>query len=220
MSKNYLVRIKDTMGPEAAMAFMEAVNALDLNPDDPELLLAACNASFVVSLAEIPKRIEAERAKVEAVFARFLADVDLKVAEAMTKAVDEMHTEVRTMARELAMGEYTAAASLRSTAINDEVRALRAATGDLERATQAATAHGIATGEAPEHDATAAHASTGGISPRRFVLVAAALVIGVLLGAFFTKRSYEGWHAPAHHTAAAPVQRAAASAAIGVLRRA
>jgi hypothetical protein len=220
VSKNYIARIKEALGPERAMAFMEAVNALDLNPEDPELLLAAANASYVVSLAEMPKIIAAEREKLEGVMARFLQDADLKVAEAMTKAVDEMHSEVRTMARELAQGEYTAAASLRSTAIMDEVRALKGAANELERERLAADARGIAGGvSGPEGGP--AHVRGGGglaLTPRTFITVAIILVVGVFVGAFLTKRSYDGWRPPARHAAMVPVQRLASSSAATLSR--
>ena len=214
MSKNYIERIKTALGPERAMIFMETVNALDLNPDDPELLLAAANASFVVSLAEMPKLIASEREKLEGVFARFLQDADLKIAESMTKAVDEMHSEVRTMARELAQGEYTAAASLRSTAIMDEVRALKGAANELERERLAADARGIAVGRSgPEGGPAHVRGGGGGLTPRTFVVFAVILVVGVLIGAFLTKRTYDGWRPPARHAAVVPVQRQAASSA-------
>jgi hypothetical protein len=223
MSKNYIERIKGALGPERAMIFMETVNALDLNPEDPELLLAAANASFVVSLAEIPKIIVAEREKLEGVFARFLQDVDLKIAEGMTKAVDEMHSEVRTMARELATGEYTAAASLRSTAIMDEVRALKGAAGDLERERLAADARGIAVGgTGPEGGTVSARGRGGpglGLTPRTFLTLALVLVVGVFVGAFLTKRTYEGWRPPPpRHAAVVPFQRLAASSAATLSR--
>jgi len=218
VSKNYIGVIKDALGPERAMIFMEAVNALDLNPDDPELLLAAANASFVVSLAEVPKILVAEREKQEGVFARFLQDVDLKIAEGMTKAVDEMHTEVRTMARELATGEYTAAASLRSTAIMDEVRALKGAASELERERLAVGARAIAGGGVgPEGGPAPAHVHGGrglALTPRTFVTLAIILVVGVFVGAFMTKRSYDGWKPPRH---AALVRRLVASFAVSAL---
>jgi hypothetical protein len=213
VSRNYIERIKTALGPERAMIFMETVNALDLNPDDPELLLAAANASFVVSLAEIPKLIASEREKLEGVFARFLQDVDLKIAEGMTKAVDEMHTEVRTMARELAQGEYTAAASLRSTAIMDEVRALKGAANELERERLAADARGIAVGGSGPEGGPANVRGGGGLTPRTFVVFAVILVVGVLVGAFLTKRTYDGWRPPARHVAVVLQRQAAFSAA-------
>jgi hypothetical protein len=214
MSKRDLIgRIKETMGAEAAMAFMEAVNALDLDPESPELVLAAANASFVVRLADLRRSMDEAVERFEASKARFLQDVDLKIAEGFVKALDESHTEVRTMARELAHGEYTAAASLRSKAINDEVRALRSATDDLARERQAAEAHGIASG-APAgvteaHGSARAPGPAGPLGPRLFALIAVALVIGVFLGAWMTKSTYAGWRPPARTAMASPTIRRA-----------
>jgi hypothetical protein len=198
VTKNYIGSIKDALGPERALVFMETVASLGLGPDDPELLLAAANASTVVSLAEIPRVIERERQALEKLFARALSDVDLKIAESMTGAVDEMITEVRTMARELAVGEYTAAASLRAAAINDEVRALRAATTELARERHAAEAHGIATAETPAHERPAGRPGPGWLAPTPAVvlLLALMLVLGAALGAALTKHSYAGWRPP------------------------
>jgi hypothetical protein len=203
--KNYITLIKDALGPERAMIFMETVNALGLRPDDPELLLAAANASMVVSLAEVPRAIAAEREQLERVLARFLVDVDLKIAEAVTRATDEMETEVRTMARELAQGEYTAAASLRAAAINDEVRALKGATADLERARQATEAQAIATStpEAASGVADRWRAPT----PVGLVVLAVMLLVGVALGAALTKRTYAGWKPLTHRGGSAFMNR-------------
>jgi hypothetical protein len=209
VSKNYIGRIKEALGPERALVFLETVNALDLGPEDPELLLAAANASMVVSLAEIPGQMVAGREQLEALFARFLQDVDLRIAESMITAVDEMATEVRTMARELALGEYSAAAALRSAAIMDEVRALRGATAELERERQAAQARDIAAGTSTSA-ALGDRAAPGGalasaagfaLSPNAFVVLVLAIVLGVFLGAFMTKRTYDGWQRPARHAA-------------------
>jgi hypothetical protein len=60
------------------MVFMETVIALDLRPDDPELLLAAMNAS-TWSRWPRSRAIAAEREQLERVRARFLLDVDLKI---------------------------------------------------------------------------------------------------------------------------------------------
>jgi hypothetical protein len=210
VTKNYIGPIKDALGPERALVFMETVASLGLGPDDPELLLAAAMASTVVSLAEIPRAIERERQAVEKLFARALSDVDLKIAESMTAAVDEMVTEVRTMARELAVGEYTAAASLRAAAINDEVRALRAATAELVRERQAAEALGIATAQTPGQEAAVSPTARGGVAltPAVALVLALVLVLGAVLGAALTKRSYAGWQPP-HGRRGAAVLRGA-----------
>ncbi len=213
--KNYITLIKEALGPERAMIFMETVNALGLRPDDPELLLAAANASTVVSLAEVPRAIAAEREHLERTLARFLVDVDLKIAEAVTRATDEMETEVRTMARELAQGEYTAAAALRAAAINDEVRALRAATADLERASQAAEAQGIATAETSADNRPERSTGRGwrAPTPAGALALAVVLLLGVFLGASLTKRTYARWRSPARvgTPSAQPIPTAAAS---------
>jgi hypothetical protein len=140
------------------MIFMETVNALGLRPGDPELLMAAANASMVVSLAELP----------------------------------------RTMARELAQGEYTAAASLRAAAIHDEVRALRGATADRKRASQAAEAQGIATAQTPADDEPERNTGRGwrAPTPAGALAVTVVLLVGVFLGASLTKRTYAGWRTP------------------------
>ncbi len=184
MTRNYIGPIKDALGPERALVFMETVAALGLGPDDPDLLLAAAISSTVVSLAEIPRVIERERLALEQLFARALSDVDLKIAESMTAAVDEMVTEVRTMTRELAVGEYTAAASLRAAAINDEVRALRAATAELVHERQAAEALGIASADTPGQGATPAQGSRGGMSltPAIALVLAVVFVVGARAG--------------------------------------
>jgi hypothetical protein len=204
VSKNVIGRIKEALGPERALVFLETVNALDLGPEDPELLLAAANASMVVSLAEIPGQIVAGREHLEALFARFLQDVDLRIAESMTTAVDEMATEVRTMARELALGEYSAAAALRATAIMDEVRALRGATAELERERQAAQARDIAaetSASAAEGGRAAAVPGAPTMTPKAFGILVVAVVLGMYLGAFLTKRSYQDWRPPPPHSA-------------------
>jgi hypothetical protein len=196
VSKNIIGRIKQALGPERALVFLETVNALTW-AEDPELLLAAANASMVVSLAEIPGLIAAGREQLEAVFVQFLQDVGLRIAESMTTAVDEMATEVRTIAR---------AAALSSMEIMDEVRALRGATAELERERHAAQAREIAAGTSTsavhgDRGAPRGSPATSGdlaLHPKAFAVLVAAIVIGVFLGAFMTKRSYDGWRPPTH----------------------
>jgi hypothetical protein len=221
VTKNYITPIKDALGPERALVFMETVAALGLGPEDPELVLAAANASLVVSLAEIPRTIERERQAFEKLFARAASDLDLKIAESMTAAVDEMVTEVRTMARELAVGEYTAAASLRAAAINDEVRALRAATAELVRERQAAEARGIATAETPAHDPSAGPARRRGLAatPATALVLALVLVLGAVLGAALTKRSYTGWRPPHARRSVSSLRSVFSSETIGIAAR-
>lgn len=173
-SRNLLEPIKAALGPERTMAFMELLNALDLSPNDPELVLCAAMASFVISIGEFREWGTAQREGIKEMLATFVTQVDLQVAGAFTRGADEFQTELRLAAREIAQSEYRAAASLRSQAITDEIEALKAATADLVRreselkARQAVTPGRVALASAP----------AAFLSPKVFLAIAAAFVIG------------------------------------------
>jgi hypothetical protein len=80
MSKNYITEIKKALAGDGVRG-----DGCGAGPEAPRtsLLLAAANASTVVWLPEVPGAIAAEREKREGFLARFLADVDLKIAEAV-----------------------------------------------------------------------------------------------------------------------------------------
>ncbi len=177
--KDYLGPIKEALGPERTVAFMELLNRLDLNPNDPELVLCAAMASFVISMNEFRSWAEGERKALEAMFSKFVASVDLKVAESFTKGSDDFRTEMQLGARELATSEYRAAASLRSSAIADEIESLKAAARALV----------VKHGELRSAEVVSAGSSTGGMaagggwmSPKVVVVLLLVFVVGFGLG--------------------------------------
>jgi len=178
--RNLLEPIKAALGPERSMVFLELVNALDIGPYDRQLVVASAVASFIVSLTEWRAWIESLVARVEAMFSKFLAMVDLKIAEAFTRGADEFQTELRLAAREAAYSEYRAVAVLRSQAIAEEVAALAAAANELARLKAELQA---------ERSVRAAPPSRAGgfLSPTGFALVAAAFVLGWGLALFMTR---------------------------------
>ena len=171
--RNLLEPIKAALGPERTMAFMELLNALDLNPNDPELVLCAAMASFLVSITEFRTWATTEREAMKGMLAEFVAGIDLKVAGAFTRGADEFQTELRLAAREIAQSEYRAAASLRSQAITDEVEALKSATAELaHKEAELKVRQAVAPGRVP------VVASRMILSPNFFSAVAAAFVVG------------------------------------------
>jgi hypothetical protein len=171
--RNLLEPIKAALGPERTMAFMELLNALDLNPNDPELVLCAAMASFLVSITEFRTWATTEREAMKGMLAEFVAGIDLKVAGAFTRGADEFQTELRLAAREIAQSEYRAAASLRSQAITDEIEALKSATAELARKeAELNVRQAVASGRVP------VVASRMILSPNFFSAVAAAFVVG------------------------------------------
>jgi hypothetical protein len=173
--RNLLEPIKAALGPERTMAFMQLLNALDLSPNDPELVLCAAMASFVISIGEFREWGTTQREVLKEMLATFVTSVDLQVAGAFTRGADEFQTELRLAAREIAQSEYRAAASLRSQAITDEVEALKAATAELvRRESEIRARQAVALpGRVPLASAPAAF-----LSPRVFLAIAAAFVIG------------------------------------------
>ena len=187
--RNFIEPIKKALGPERAIVFMEIVNLLDLNPDDPELVLAAVVASFIVSLTEFREWIEALVKRVEAMFSNFLGLIELKIGEALTRGADEFQTELRLSAREIAQSEYRAAAALRSQAIADEVAALAAAARDLARREAELKAQQTARGTMPAQPSR-------WLSPGLFGLLAAAFVLGWLAALFVLRPGPQHAYAP------------------------
>jgi hypothetical protein len=182
-TRNLLEPIKAALGPDRTMAFMELVNALDLNPNDPELVLCAGMASFVVSITEFRTWGTGERDAMKEMLATFVARVDLEVAGAFTRGADEFQTELRLAAREIAQSEYRAAASLRNQAIMDEIEALKAATAELVRKESELKARQTVT------PGRVARASTPAsfLSPKVFAAIAVAFVLGWVCALFMLR---------------------------------
>ena len=197
--RNFLAPIKAALGPELSLVFMEIVNACDLNPDDPELCLAAVVATLLGALKEFRGWASGEREALDATLAKFLGGVDLKVAEAFTRAADEFQTEGHLAAREIAQSEYRAAAALRSQAIAEEVRALAAAAGDLARREAELRVERVV--QAPQRPAA------GFFSPLGFGVLATAFIIGWAIALFFVRPG------PRHAQVARPGARAVATQA-------
>jgi hypothetical protein len=187
--RDRLQTIKDALGPERTVGFMELMMRLDIAPDADELVLAACVASFVVDLREFRKWATDEREAFEKAFARSTASIGGSIAEAFTRGGDDFQTELRLAARDVAQSEYRAAAALRSDAIAGEVQSLSAAAQALAREREANTVARIA---GRDGGAVAAPASQGGTllgiewSPRIFGVVAIAFLVGWAACLFLT----------------------------------
>jgi hypothetical protein len=193
--KTRLQRIFEILGPEKATIFAELYTLERLEPDDPELRLAFLMATLIGGLLEFKAWAEKQLVAWGEFFARIMSAIELAVMSALTKGLDEGQTELRMMAREMVVSEFTAASLVRSAAIADEVRALRTAAEDLARERQKLEALRLAGGTGGGH---------GSDEPfsRKFLwlyatIAACLIVVGAVSSTWFSRHVVPTRHAAA-----------------------
>jgi hypothetical protein len=136
---SYVERISQSLDDGARKAFLSLVHYLHIDDDDKQLALVAAIAPLVTDLHETAANVDQalEDAKKLPIEIRRIIDDAMKtlderaeviITSKVAAAMELMTQEIRSMARDTAVSEYSAAALLRSQAIKDEVRALQSAT--------------------------------------------------------------------------------------------
>lgn len=133
---DYIERIRDFLGPEEGRVFSVRAREFGLAEDGPELLQMIVLAK-AAERAEAAATAAADAANlVKSEIAGFRTDLatvrpDLAIAigseieDRMTQCFDDLEREVAGKARALAHAEFTAAATVRTRAIQEEVAELR-----------------------------------------------------------------------------------------------
>lgn len=135
---SYVEAIANSFDENAARAFRSLVHILGVGEDDERLAIAAAIAPLVTDLdatatsvheaVEEARKLPGEvRKSVDDGIRKLNEDAEVTITGKVAAAIELMRQEIQSMARDCAVSEYSTASMLRSQAIADEVRALRAA---------------------------------------------------------------------------------------------
>jgi flagellar hook-associated protein FlgK len=135
---SFVQRIRENLDDQAGRNFEALVHYLGVDENDKQLALVAAIAPLITDLDATAKAIQEAtqttqnlpkdmRDAVDQGIKKLNEEAEVTITGKVAQAMEIMRQEIQSMARDCAVSEFSAASMLRSQAIKDEVRALRAA---------------------------------------------------------------------------------------------
>ena len=125
----FLEQVRKKLGGERGEIFYSLCQMARIDANDPEAALALAIASLYVDARELGPEIAKQSAVLQEAMSSFVSEISgllhREMGAAVTQALDGTLVEVQRMIRDMVTAETSAAAVVRTGAIDDEVKKLR-----------------------------------------------------------------------------------------------